>query len=300
MDKSKSVGYRRLVAADRHEAFTVFRNSVFDYARQIGFIGPEVPNDIETAWLRQGALATHLEETVAEDWLATRDDEIVGWARSVLRGEHLQLTHFFVDPEIQGQGVGRGLLDRAFPPHLGQHRSILATQNPLALGLYLRFGVQPWGQTFEIGGTPAEREPAADVKLERSDLTAEITEIDREALGFDRRIDLEFLAVDRPLYLATSNGQTVGYGFGSNGTAMGPAASVDPEFLPGILAGLDTEAATAGIEQVRYTLPGPAAPAIRWALDNGHRIEPFYEVLLADTPRIRLDRYLMTQPGFIW
>lgn len=297
---SSSIGYRRYERADRADVFAMFRSSVFEFARQIGLVGPDDEDDIAKAWNRQAPTAVHLEKTAVEDWVAVDDDAIVGWARSVERAGHVQLTHFFVHPSTQGRGVGRGLLERAFSPALGKHRSIMATQNPLALGLYFRFGVEFQGQTFEIGGMPQEREPSGDVKLERSDLTDEITALDANTLGFDRRIDLEFLASDRPLFLATSNGETIGYAFGSNGSSIGPAAAVEPALLPGILAGLDSEAAAAGDTHVRYTLPGPASPAIRWALEAGHKIDPFYEVLLADTSRIRLDRYLMTQPGFIW
>lgn len=297
---SDQIEYRRHDESDRNEVFSMFRGSVFDFVRQIGLVGPDDHDDIAAAWERQGPTAVHLENTAAEDWVALAETGVVGWARSVERDGHVQLTHFFVDPSTQGRGVGRGLLERAFPLGLGRHRSIMATQNPLALGLYLRFGVEFQGQTFEIGGRPVERPRVRDVELERSELTDEICAIDAQILGFDRRVDLEFLAGDRPLFLAASNGATVGYAFGSNGTSMGPAGAVEPSFLPGILAGLDTKAAANGIEHVRYTLPGPASAAIRWALESGHHIDPFYEVLLADTPRIELDRYLMTQPGFIW
>ena len=294
------ITYRRHQPDDRDASFAMFRGSVFNYVKQIGLAAPDATDDVGAAWERQGPMMIHLEDTAAEDWIAESDGRIVGLARATNRDGHIQLTHFFVDPSTQGMGVGRGLLERAIPPGFGQHRSIMATQNPLALGLYFRFGVEFQAQTFEIGGKPELRDPVGDVKLERTELNEYVVSLDYDTLGFERRIDLEFLASDRPLYLAVANGEPVGYAFGSNGTNTGPAAVLHPSLLPGVLAALDTEAATSGYESIRYTLPGPASAGIRWALEAGHQIDPFYEVLLADTPRIRLDRYLMTQPGFIW
>ena len=278
----------------------MFRQSVFEYVKSIGYVDDNATDDLDAAWKRQGPMMEHLETTAAEDWVAVSDDQIVGLARATNRDGHIQLTHFFVDPATQGKGVGRGLLERAMRADLGEHRSIMATQNPLALGLYFRFGVDFQAQTFEFGGRPEVRDPIGDVKIERTEVTDEVVAMDADTLGFERRVDLDFLAGDRPLYLATANGEAVGYIFGSNGNNTGPGGVVDPALLPGLLAAVDTEAANAGVEHMRYTLPGPAADGIRWALGAGYRIDPFYEVLLADTDRIRLDRYLMTQPGFIW
>ena len=296
----KEIIYRRHRPEDRDASFAMFRSSVFDYVKQIGRAAPDAIDDVPAAWERQGTMMVHLENTAAEDWVAERDGRIVGLARATNRDGHIQLTHFFVDPSTQGMGVGRGLLERAIPLGLGEHRSIMATQNPLALGLYFRFGVEFQAQSFELAGTPQPRDPIGEVKIEPSDITDDIVSMDAETLGFERRTDLEFLVHDRPLYLAKVNGEIVGYAFGSNGTSTGPAAVVDPALLPGLLAAIDTEAAVSGHESVRYTLPGPAAAGIRWALGVGYRIDPFYEVLLADSPRIRLDRYVMTQPSFIW
>lgn len=131
-----------------------------------------------------------------------------------------------------------------------------------------------------MGGVPQRRDPIDDVKLERSELVDEIVAMDSETLGFERRIDLEFLARDRPLFLACRGDETIAYAFGSNGTNVGPASVTEPELLPGVLAALDTEAAAAGYDEIRYTLPGPASAAIRWALDVGDRIDPLLRGLV--------------------
>ena len=83
--------------------------------------------------------------------------QLLGWARSIERDDHLELTHFFVDTNTQGSGVGHELLDLAFPVHRGKQRSIIATTNPRALSLYLRYDVSFQGMAFSIYGEPQDR-----------------------------------------------------------------------------------------------------------------------------------------------
>ncbi len=192
------------------------------------------------------------------------------------------------------------LLERAFPAtHRGQ-RSILATQNPLALGLYFRAGVEFRGLSFDFEGVPEQRDIETGVSLEPSDLVDELAAIDREVMGFDRRVDLEFLAGDRTLYLARRDSAAVGYAFGSEGPYVGPAATRLAADLPDVVTLLESEAAKAGAQHFRFTVPAVAVATVRRALESGYRIEPFYKVLLSNTADMSLDRYLMTQPSFIW
>ncbi len=77
------ITYRRHTPEDRHQAFRLFRGSIFDYARQIGLVEPTGSDDVDAAWQRQGPMAIHLEQTAAQDWVADDDGDIVGCARSV-------------------------------------------------------------------------------------------------------------------------------------------------------------------------------------------------------------------------
>ena len=71
---------------DRHEAFAMFRGSLWAYLQTTGSIGPDEEDDLESAWQRQGPLAVHLEQTAAEDWVATDEQgAIIGMARSIER-----------------------------------------------------------------------------------------------------------------------------------------------------------------------------------------------------------------------
>lgn len=160
--------YRRFETRDRWPAYRLFRESVWDYMLQRGMAEPEEAPEIEEYFEQQRDLYLHLERTAAEDWVAEDDaGTLLGWARSIERDGHLQLTHFFVDPAAQGAGVGRGLLERAFAPGRGRQRSIIATESPLALSLYLRHGVRVLGMAFSLNGTPRTRKPGGELEVER-------------------------------------------------------------------------------------------------------------------------------------
>ena len=116
--------------------------------------------------LMDGALGRH----AAEDWVAEGPDgRIIGWAQSIERDGMLELTMFFVDPTSQSRGVGRGLLERAFPLGRGHTRTISATQDPRALALYLRFGVAYVTTSIDVLGGPRACDMATDLAIEPSE-----------------------------------------------------------------------------------------------------------------------------------
>lgn len=118
MDGSPGITYRPLVGADIPAAYAVFRRSLFDYLLRIGMVDAATAADppIESAWQSQGPWVEHLSRTAAENWVAEDGaGRVIGWAMSVERDGVLELTHLFVEPGVQAGGVGRALLDRAFP-----------------------------------------------------------------------------------------------------------------------------------------------------------------------------------------
>ncbi len=86
----------------------------------------------------------HVARTAAEFWIAEgADGEASGYARSIDRDGVFELTEFFVRPGTQSQGVGRELLERAFPAGRGHLRLIIATTDIRAISRYLRADVMP-------------------------------------------------------------------------------------------------------------------------------------------------------------
>ncbi len=300
-----AIACRRFEDADRMPVYRMFRETVWDYMLTRGMVGEEDRFDLDQYFDLQQDFYLHLERSAAEDWVAEHETlGLVGWARSIERDGHLQLTHFFVDPKIQGGGIGRQLLERAFAPGRGRRRSIIATQNSLALSLYLRFGVDFQGLAFTFYGEPRRREWSSDLEIEqpREPKAAldEIRAIDYAVLDYDRSIDLEYFCEQQPLFLFRRRGRAVAYAFGSNGKTNGPAAALDPADLPAALQQIETSAAHAGLDLLWLNLPATAHQAVDWALAAGYRIDAFHELLLASDAFLKLDRYLMCESGFTW
>jgi GNAT superfamily N-acetyltransferase len=300
-----SIKYRKFEPEDRTPVYRMFRESLWDYRLKHGLADPENENAIDEDFRQQRSLYLHLEKTASEDWVAENDSGVpVGWARSIERDNHLQLTHFFVDPDVQGGGVGRALLNRAFPLNRGDQRSIIATTNVRALSLYLRQGVSFQGMAFSLYGEPQIRVFDSILDVEQAEASPETLEsilaIDSRVLGYRRPVDLEFFMNQQPTFLFHHTGHLVAYAFGCDGYSAGPAATLEPEYLPEVLHQIESSACHAGMDSLWLTVPAPARQAVTWALSSGYKIDPFHEVLLAREPTMKLDRFIMTQSAFIW
>lgn len=296
-----SVTFRRATPDDDPATFSVFRRSLWDYLRRNGLLEPDDPAEapVESAWPRWIGMYGHLRDTAAEHWVAEGRDGVIGYARSIERDGLVELTEFFVDPEAQTRGVGRGLLERAFPLGWGRHRSIIATFDPRALALYLRFGVsvETPGADFEKSPQPVEIETDLDLEPAGPEHLDEIVELEAQVLGHRRQEDISFLLSDRPAVLYRRRGRAVGYGFVCNEHGQfGPTAVLDPADLPVAIAHLETDAHTQGMERLSVSAPLSNRAAVSWFLGNGYRVNPFYVLYLADEPFAQLDRYLPCNP----
>ena len=207
-----------------------------------------MPDDAER-WEDYETLFAHLAATCSQWWLAhDGDGRPVGYARSIEREATVELTEFFVDSGARGGGVGRGLLERAFAPGAGRHRCIIATTDPSAGALYLRFGVSHQTTGNDLAGTP--RAIALPAGYEPVPATLEeVLAIEGELLGHGRPQEVSFMLADRPpgrccaatgSRLPTRSGPSAaGYG--------GPVAALDPADLPAALAQLENAALAAGV-----------------------------------------------------
>jgi GNAT superfamily N-acetyltransferase len=287
-------------------AYALFRRSLWDYLLRIGLVESAHVNDDEVAeaWSRQGHWIEHLWATAAENWVAeTPDGRLAGWALTTERDGHLELTHFFVDPEVQERGTGRRLLEVAFPPGRPGHRGIMATQDARALGLYLRFGVGLVTTSLDFVGRPEPVAPATDLVFERlgaDDAAVEaIASVEREVIGHRRDADIRFLLAFRPAWAARRAGRVVGFAFGTDRVLTGPMAALDPADVPALLALVENEAAGAGVEELIVGTPLANRAAVDHLLARRFRIDPFFVGVLADDDTMRLDRWIHTGPMFI-
>lgn len=287
-------------------AFSIFRRSIMAYVHRLGIVASPVVTDasVDDAWIQRGPWVEHLWRTAAENWLAIdADGRAVGWAMSSERGGHLELAFFFVDPDVQSKGMGRALLERAFPLGLGRHRAIVATQDPRALSLYLRFGVRFVTTLVDFVAAPRPVEVASDLAFERLDGSAEslalIGAVEEQLLGHRRDVDIAFVLEQRPAWVARRGRTVAGFAFGASDELTGPIGALDPADIPALLAHVETQAAAEGIPELYFSTPLANDAAVKHLLGRGYRIDAFLAALLADDDSLRLDRWIHTGLSYI-
>ena len=256
-------------------------------------------------WPRFRSLFEHLAEDAIEWWVAEEDGRVIGYARSVERGDRgelFELAELFVRPNAQSGGIGRALLERAFPPGRGTVRAIIATTDERALARYYRSGTHV---RFPILGLSREPRPdaAAAAGLTVEPITDarldEVRAIDREVLGYGRGDrELRWLLDDREGHLYLRGGSVVGFGFVS-AARTGPIAARTPGSIPEMLAHIEARAAALGGREVAFEVPTPNEAAMTHLLDAGFRFDGFPTYLMSSRRFGRFDRYLGFSPPFV-
>lgn len=302
--------FRPKLASDARDVYVLFRRSLIDYLSRTGQVDDPAdwisPEAIEASRVLRLSWFEHLAATAAEDWVAEDSvGRIIGWAQSIERDGMLELTMFFVDPGSQSKGIGRGLLERAFPIGRGRTRTISATQDPRAVALYLRSGVSVATSTIDFLGAPRVSDVVSDLVVDRvepGDIDAaerSIMDVERAVLGHTRREDTRFLLGDRPAWIARRAGRIVGIALGVAGDASGPIVALDPADIPALMATVESDAAARDVKELGFTLPMTNTTGIDYALARGFKVDTWYGFILSSDDRMQLDRYVMTQPTFI-
>jgi Ni2+-binding GTPase involved in maturation of urease and hydrogenase/GNAT superfamily N-acetyltransferase len=295
---------RPLAAEDDRALFGLFRTTLDDLIRRHG--SPDGwPFDAadDADWERWRPLFEHLRTTTDAAWGAEADGALVGYARSIRRGDARELTEFFVHPQAQGRGLGARLLERAFPADAA-HRSILASTDAAALSRYLRLGLVATTPLHLFEGPPAA-DPAtlpADVvarplgELPDGDRMASLATIDEAILGIRRDVDHAWLGRHRAGWLLERGGRLVGYAYA--GTQQGPVATLEADLMPGALGLVEAEVLRRSIPAFHVWAPLANATAVGYLLARGYRIDPDPLYLLEEAPRVAADRYVVTSPPF--
>jgi GNAT superfamily N-acetyltransferase len=296
------VQFRRGTYEDTPKCFRVFRRSLNDLLRRSGFPDrPDIPPEPDPSWPAFAGVFDHLGSTSAEWWIAENgDSEAVGYARSIQRGETVELTEFFVEPGARVAGIGRGLLERAFPADRGTHRAVIATVDAPAVSLYLRFGVMHQTTAVDVVKVPTGTGLPTDCRVLPA-TASEVLDLEPSVLGHARAEEIEFMLRDRPAVVLERAGRRIGYAFLANEFGQaGPIAAVEPVDMPAVLAHVEQAAYESGCEELTLTVPLSATIAIHWLLEvRAFRVHPFYQLLLADGPWARFDRYLPFNPSLL-
>jgi GNAT superfamily N-acetyltransferase len=308
---SEAVTFRPARDEDKYPAYRMFRRSIFAYLHRIGMVTAEDAANppIESAWERQSGWIAHFWATAAENWVAVdARGEVVGWALSVSRSAHLELAFFFVDPDASAKGVGKRLLHLAFASRPESARTIMATQDPSALALYLRTGVQFQSTACDFMVQSRRRDLPADVEFRAvtaADLDI-VTTLEGKLLGLRRIEDLRFLIETRPGWTAWRGGQVIGYAFGAQASpegasdfppTCGPIGVLDPLDMPGLIDKVIDSVPEA--TELCFSVPLVNSVAVAHLLQLGGKLDPFYLAVLSSVSVMKLDRFVHTAPSFI-
>jgi GNAT superfamily N-acetyltransferase len=296
--------FRPATIEDSFTAYQIFYTALASLWQRKGL--PGTPNDneadapsVEVMWQTRRSLFEHLARTAEHFWLAEVDGLAVGYARSILRENTRELTEFFVLPDQQSGGVGRGLLNRAFPVEGADHRMIIATLDSRAQALYLRTGVSPHFPAcyFELpeGADPAP--VATDLDVQPVEATPEtlaiLRNIDRTTIGHGRDADHTWLLNDRQGFVYYRRKKPVGYGYA--GHRAGPFALLKNSDFPAVLSHAQRVTREAHPD---FGLEAPLInrAAVEYLLANGYRMDGFYEFFMCDKPFGKFENYIFTSP----
>ena len=307
-DTRREPTIRPVVEGDMRAAFAVFRRSLMPYLHRLGVVdSPEVTDEqLDALWVPRSVWIEHLWRTAAENWVAEdAGGELIGWALSSQRGDVLELCLFFVLPAAQSKGVGRALLEKAFPLGRSPHRSIVATQDPRAMSRYLRSGVRFITSIVDFEAPPRAVSVETDLSFERLDVglpssIALIGSVEEQLTGHRRDIDIALLLSQRPAWIARRGGVAVGFAFGVTDELTGPIGALDPGDIPALLALVENHAAEIGAKNVYFSTPLANHTAVEWLLGRGYTIDPFVASFLADTDWLKVDRWIHTGISYIF
>ena len=295
----------------------IWRDALNDYL--IPMAQPEVPDDLG-AILR---LYGHLLATDPGTFLVAEHDGRIDAFVVVLRRERLTfLSMLFVRPSAQARGLGRALLARAMGDPAsradadGWWATATDSAQPISNGLYGSLGMVPRMPLLRLVGL-AERPEAfppfppgvepipfdevgdSTDGLERSALAAELSDLDRDAAGFDRTPDHAFHRAEGRIgfLLRDRDGRSVGYGYSSEAGRVGPVAVRDAALLGPLVGHLVTAVRPRGAFGI--WVPGGAGEAVVPLLRAGFRLEGFPVLLCWDEPFADLSRYVPISPGLL-
>ena len=290
---------------DNQACAAVLVDAINDLGRRNGSIEEGDALKHETQWPRWRSFFDHIARTAAEFWIAEgADGTPIGYARSIDRGGLFELTEFFVRPGVQSQGVGRELLERAFPPGRGDPRLIIATTDIRALSRYLRSGVVGRFPILTFTGTSRRVAVSEGLAVETLDLDRDLDAVhavDDAVLGHRREVDHEWFATEREGYRYLRDGRVVGYGYVSlpDRVGNGPFAVLDPADLPALLSHAERRRYELGADKTEFEVALHNKIAIDHLLGSGYRMDSFMTLFCSSQPFGQFDRYLFCGPALI-
>jgi GNAT superfamily N-acetyltransferase len=259
--RTGSVEYRRASESDLADEFAVFSAAQTELRVRRGSHWEALPFDPGGRWAE---VHSHLLRHDGErSFVAEARGRVVGFTAALVRGDVWYLSALFVDPDFQGRGIGRGLLDLAWGGSPRRRITITEAIQPVSNGLYASRGLLPITPMLELHGRPTIE--AGDGGLEATGPTPEALRlIDLAAYGFDRAVDHDFwgrTSSRARVWIKDGDPRAYSY-FGLFG--IGPVAGVDSQSAA---RALRAELAASAGEEVRVGVPGSAPALLEVALE---------------------------------
>jgi GNAT superfamily N-acetyltransferase len=297
-----SITIRRATPHDSRAAFDLTMDSVLDFLRRNGV---EWDLDRDAFFAGMGPVLDHFATHNAEWWVAEASDgSLVGHARSIERGGLFELTEFFVRPDSQSAGVGRRLIEKAFPNDRGEVRAIVATIEPRAQATYYRAGTAARFSIAEMAGAPkasaaeaaqARNDAGLDLEVDDVGAVADFAALDEAVTGFPRTDEYPLLFETRDALLFRRAGRPAAFAFTSE-IGSGPIAALEPADIVPILLEIEARAAARGQTEIEFEVPMINEVAMRHLLGRGFRIAPPLTLFMASKPFGQFDRYILFGP----
>jgi GNAT superfamily N-acetyltransferase len=299
-----SIVYRPGSDEDAYSAFLVMERSLADLNKRLGSIersSADDPELLKRIWQERKGLYQHLGQTADSFWLAERNGEAVGIARSIKREDLWMLTELFVLPSEQSSGVGKRLMSQVVSKDVEGKRSIISSPDARAQALYEGMGLSARFHLYYMW-RQAER-IMIDSSLtfvpmnEVDDHLAVLGSVDQVVLGHRREVDHEWLLSDREGYLVMGEGVIAGYGY--FGRRNGPVALLDAADFPAVLAFGENLAADRGMSHFGIEVPAINESAMNYLRGRGFESDVLVALFLSDNEMGDFSKYVFTSPPFI-
>ncbi len=201
-ESNHDVALRAPVAADLPELFRLTLSGLGN-DDLIERVGPRDTHPFHSYVLAHGRVV-----------VASRGNEILGYASAVAGDGYRILSQVFVQPAAQSSGIGRMLVD-AVDTSQDRNRLLVASADARAVALYIRRGYVPAWPVYTLRVPPAALARISDVsaEIQRSGLTRELVELDALVTG-RRRIDAAAYwsaTAGASPYLIEARGDLAGY-----------------------------------------------------------------------------------------
>ena len=206
--------------------------------------------------------------------VAVIDDDVVGFGAAIDAGRAVHLADLFVHPERLGQGIGKALLEAVLEGAI--QRTTFASEDPRALPLYVRAGMQPlWAGLYVQGPSAALPAAAANLRTESSGWDR-LAALELDWTGFDRTVDHGYWGAmpDVDAFVIRDGDAVMAFGYARTRQAVRirilDRLLIHPDAEPvGTALAALARAGRGG--PVTVCMPGPH-PALRALLDAGFRV----------------------------